>query len=71
MQIRRNVLRNKAPGNACNGVVRVLFMHVMTPPLELRSLQYAKVRVFQCNKHGRPNARGKCVEAAPNVLVSA
>ena len=45
-------------------------MHIIMTPLELRWLQHAKIRAFQCTKHGRPNAGGKVVEAAPNVLVS-
>ena len=50
--------------------VCVVSMQSMTL-LDLRWLQHAKICVFQCTKNGIPNARGKCVKAAPHALVSA
>ena len=74
MQTCRNVLlwsqpqpRRKLQVCTCQDVVRVLPMYVMTP-LDLWSLQNAKASALLWSKHGKPNARGKCVEAAPNVL---
>ena len=49
--------------------MRVLHMYVMTP-LDVRSLQDAKVRAIQQTTFGGRSAPGRCVTAVPNALVS-